>query len=133
MKTNKLTKLDDLLQKHLQIPGRRPVIADRHTQTMLAGDCRVRNGSDACFLQAQHDLDVQISQRGLRHPARIVAEADDINGRRHNEVELRGLFYASRQICRLRDVLIDKTAEFFTAVLLQCQPDLQGAEAAGGL
>src|SRR6185312_3383044 len=130
---NVLPEADNLSHQQVEIGAPRAMVVDGDPQAVPSVEGRVRDGGNAVFLQPHHDFDIEVPQRIFVEARRTIAEADDVDGgrRRNFELRLRGDQFV--EIVPLGDILVDQSTEFFDAVLLQCHPDFQGAKSAARL
>jgi hypothetical protein len=88
------------------------MVVDRRPQTLLATDGGIGNGSNAILLQPQHDFDIETLQGGLVETWRMIAKANDVDGRPCDTFEKRFGGNQSVEVMSLGDILVNEPPEF---------------------
>ena len=88
MRRDRAAEANSLADEQLEVFLARAMIVDRRAQAVLAVHGRVGHGGEALFLQSQHDLGVERLQRRAVQAGGPIAEADDIDVRRRDQLEI---------------------------------------------
>src|SRR5688572_2792956 len=120
----------DLAHEQVEVLAPAAMVGDRDPDGEPAADHGIGGHRDPALVELHEELAVErIEAVPVRHLP-DVAEADDVERHRGEQLEIRGLPHQALEVARLVDVLADQPGVPVDPVLLEGHPHLERAEPA---